>query len=170
MRFHLNNQLSLAKANFLLSKDKKQNILLMLGNKLLKTSTAVNHASGDTDFLIVQIILKVEKYCPTVLIREDTDLLVLALHHFTNEKSLYFTIETKQSQSSAKVWNIGHAKQTVGKICRSILVIHVFSGCDTPWRINLVEKPTILQKYWKSNQFQMLTTIFWTLLKTRVKQ
>ena len=36
MRLHLNNQLSMSKSNFLLSKGDKQNLLLMLGDKLKK--------------------------------------------------------------------------------------------------------------------------------------
>ena len=48
----------------------------------------VNHASGDAD-LIVQTALKAAKDYPTVLIGEDTNLLVLARHYFRNEKTLY---------------------------------------------------------------------------------
>ena len=48
----------------------------------------MNHASGDADLLIVQTALKAAKDYPTVLIAEDTDLLALALQHFTNEKVL----------------------------------------------------------------------------------
>ena len=60
----------------------------------------------------------------------------------------------------AEVWNIGHAKQILSKICHGILVIHAFSGCDTTSRIHSAGRPAILEKYWKSNQFQKLTTIF----------
>ena len=99
----------------------------MLGDEFTKTGMTVNHASGDADLLIVQTALKATKDYPTVLIGEDTDLLVLALHHLTNEKALYFTYEPKQSQQLAEVWNIGHTKQIIGKICHGILVIHAFS-------------------------------------------
>ena len=119
----------------------------------------MNHASGDADLLIVQTALKAAKYYPTVLTGEDTDLLVLALHHFTNEKALYFTYEPKQSQQLAEVWNIGHAKQILGKICHGILEFHAFSGCGTTSCIHSVGKPALLEKYQKSNQFQKLTTI-----------
>ena len=88
MKLHLNNQLSMSKSNFLLSKDYKQNFILMLGDELKKTGIAVNHGSGDAD-LIVETALKATKHSPTVLIGKDTSLLVLALHHFTNEKALY---------------------------------------------------------------------------------
>ena len=94
----------------------------------------MNHASGDADLLIVQAALKAAKYYPTVLTGEDTDLLVLALHHFTNEKTFHFTYESKQSQQLAEVWNIGHAKKILGKICHSILEFHAFSGCGTTSR------------------------------------
>ena len=82
----------------------------MPGDKLTKTGIVVNHASGDADLLIVQAALKAAKNYPMALIGEDTDLLVLALHHFTNEKALFFTYEAKQSQQLAEVWNIGHSK------------------------------------------------------------
>ena len=132
----------------------------MLGDELTETGIMVNHANGDADILIEQTALKAAKDYPMILIGEDTDLLVLALHYFTNEKALYFTYEPKQSQQLAEVWNIGHAKQILGKICHGILVIHAFSGCDTTSRIHSVEKSAILEKYQKSNQFQKLATIF----------
>ena len=87
MRLHLNNQLSMSKFNFLFSTDNKQNFLLMLDEKLTKTDITVNYVSGDADLLIVQTPLKAAKDYPTVLTGEDTDLLLLALHHFTNEKA-----------------------------------------------------------------------------------
>ena len=133
----------------------------MLGDKLTKISIKVNHASGDAD-LIVQTALKAAKAYPTVLIGEDTDLLVLVLHYFMNEKSLYFTYERKQNQQRAEVWNIDHAKQILGKICNDILVIYAFSGYDKTSRIHSEGKPAVrkIEKYQKSNEFQKLTTIF----------
>ena len=135
----------------------------MLGDELTETGIMVNHANGDADVLIEQTALKAAKDYPMILIGEDTDLLVLALHHFTNEKALYFIYEPKQSQQLAKVWNIGHAKQILSKIFHGILVIHAFSGSDTTSRIHSVGKPAVLEKYWKINQFQKLTTIFFDL-------
>ena len=87
VRLHLNNQLSMSKFNFLFSTDNKQNFLLMLDEKLTKTDITVNYVSGDADLLTVQTALKAAKDYPTVLTGEDTDLLLLALHHFTNEKA-----------------------------------------------------------------------------------
>ena len=93
MRLHLNNQLSMSKSNFLFSTDNKQNFCLMLDDKLTKTGITVNYDSGDADLLIVQTALKAGKDYPTVLTGEDTDLLLLALHHFTNEKArMYYSL------------------------------------------------------------------------------
>ena len=158
----------MSKSDFLLSKNNKQNFLLTLGDELAKAGITVNHASGDADLPIVRTALKAAKDYPTVLIGEDTDVLVLALHHFTNEQALYFTYEPKQNQQLAEVWNIGHKKQILGKICHGILVIHAFSGCDTTSRIDSVGKPAVLEKYRKNNQFQKLATIFWTRLQTKM--
>ena len=120
----------------------------MLGDKLTKTSIKVNHASGDAD-LIVQTALKAAKAYPAVLIGEDTDLLVLVMHYFMNEKSLYFTYEQKQNLQQAKVWNTDHAKQILGKICNGILVIYAFSGCDKTSRIYSEGKAAVrkIEKY-----------------------
>ena len=123
-----------------------------------KTGITVNHTSGDAVFFIVETTLKAAK---DYFFGEDTDLLVVALYYFANEKALYFINEPKQSHQSAEVWNIGHAKQILGKMCYGILVIHDFSRCDTTSRIHSVGKPAVLPKYLKSNQFQKLTTIFW---------
>ena len=73
----------------------------MLVDKLTKTGIMVNHASGDAGLLIVLVTLKVAKdyHCShTVLIGEDTDLLVLPLHHFLNEK--LFTSQMNRNRAS----------------------------------------------------------------------
>ena len=46
------------------------------------------------------------------------------------------------------------------------MAIHAFTGFDATSRNHAVEKPAFLQKYRKNNQFQKLTTIFWTVLQT----
>ena len=56
----------------------------------------MNHDSGDTDLLIVQTALKAAKDYPTVLTCEDTDLLVLALHHSRMKK--LFTLHMNQTE------------------------------------------------------------------------
>lgn len=91
MWLHLKIQLSVSKTNFLLSKDNKQNFLLMLGDKVTKTGIMVNHVSCHADLSIVKTALNAAIDYLAVLTGEDADLLVLALQHFTNEKSLYFT-------------------------------------------------------------------------------
>ena len=118
---------------------------------LTKIGIEVNHTSGGSGLFIVQAVIKTAIDYPTVLIGKNTDLIVIALHHFTNKKALYLT--------SAEVLNIGHAKQVLGEICHDILVIHAFSRCDTTSRIHSVGKPAVLHKYRKSNQFQQLTAI-----------
>ena len=163
MRLHLNNQLSLSKSDFLLSKGNKQNILLMLGDELTKTGITVNHANGDADLLIAQTALKAAKDHPTVLIG---DLLVLALIYLflhctiSRMKKLFTLHMNKNRASSWQKFEISVMQSKFKVKCQGILVIHAFSGCDTTSRIHSVGKPAVLEKYRKSNQFQKLTTIF----------
>ena len=100
LKIYLNNQLSMSEANFLFSKDYKQNFLLMYGKELRKTGITVNHASGDADLFIVQTALKATNNYPTVLIDEDTDLIVLALCHLGMKK--VFPSEIKQNRASSQ--------------------------------------------------------------------
>ena len=85
------------------SKDNKQNASSNAWWWITKTGITVNHGSGNADLHVVQTALKAAKGYLTILIDEDAELLVLALHYFMNEKGLYFTNETKQSNKETKL-------------------------------------------------------------------
>ena len=73
--------LDIKKERFLINKKNKQKFLNLLKRKLLEQGYDVNSAEEDTDLLIVLTAVKLAENSSTVLIGDDTDLLVLLCHH-----------------------------------------------------------------------------------------
>ena len=63
--------------------------------------------------------------------------------------------------SSKTTIDIKKFKQLLGnKLTQSILAIHAFCGCNTTSRLHSVRSRRVLQKIWKSQEFQNLLMIF----------
>ena len=63
---------------------------------------SVHHSNGDADTLIVTATLKSAETKPTVLIGDDTDLLVLLLAHADlSHEPVFFAPEPKKRQKSS---------------------------------------------------------------------
>ncbi len=104
-------------------------------------------AKEDADVLIVQTAVKSASSCDTVLIGEDTDLLVLLLYHADPKgKNLYFTSEPKKGKDQ-KIWDIKAVQECLGQgVCRRLLFGHAILGCDTTSRLNGLGKGLGLKK------------------------
>ena len=93
--------LTMNNVEFLANKVNKQKFIALLGQELEKASCTVYHASGDADVLIIQ---KAAQSAETILIGEDTDLLVLLCYYTTPElHPLYFMSEPKRN-SKNRLW------------------------------------------------------------------
>ena len=80
----------------------KQRFIMFLGNELEKRGCSVHHSNGDADTLIVTATLKSAETKPTVLIGDDTDLLVLLLAHADlSHEPVFFAPEPKKRQKSS---------------------------------------------------------------------
>ena len=90
------------------------------------------HDSADADLLIVQKAVESASSMETVLVGDDTDLLVLLIHHVPLEsKDIFFASERKKN-SKGRVWNIKKVKAGLGPLlCKHILFSHTVLGCDT---------------------------------------
>lgn len=66
---------------FLANIENKQNFINLLSAKMLEKGIKTKHADADADVLIALTAIESAKTKPTVLLGEDTDLLVLLLHH-----------------------------------------------------------------------------------------
>ena len=79
-------QVTMKKEQFLANKTNKQRFTNMLSTKLRGQNCQAHHAAGDADLLIVQKAVESAATTDTVLIGDDTDLLILLIYH-TNLKS-----------------------------------------------------------------------------------
>ena len=76
---------------FLANPSNKQHFINVLSETLMKLGFQIHHAKDDADCLIVKTTLDVAASSATVLIGEDTDLLVLLLYYVTdNLHGVYF--------------------------------------------------------------------------------
>jgi len=141
-------KLSTKKEDFLSSTNNKAQFILQLGSFLEMNGIVVRHAPGDADLLIVETAIKISRKKATVVIGEDTDLLILLLHHLPDcgHKAVYFQSEPKKSVTG-KAWNIKEIKQKLGAtVCDDLLFAHAISGCDTTLRVHGFGKGAALNK------------------------
>ena len=134
----------------------------MLSMKLVERSCKTYHASGDTDLLIVQKSVESASAVNTVLVGDDTDLLILLIYHASLDScSLFLKPEPRKSTKKSLVWNIHAVKKQLGPdICSSILFLHAILGCDTTSQLHGIGKGNSLKKFTDCNHFRDLSVAF----------
>ncbi|XP_030835633.1 uncharacterized protein LOC115921731 [Strongylocentrotus purpuratus] len=113
------------------NKTNKQHFINMLSTKLWAKNCQTHHAAGDADLLIVQKAVESAATTDTVLIGDDTDLLILLIYH-TNLESCdqFFQPEPKKNVKKPRVWNMKSVKQQLGPdVSQHIFVMHALLGC-----------------------------------------
>ena len=98
----------------------------------------------------------------TVLVGEDTDLLIILLHHANmDDKELYFKPEPKSNARNVRLWNIKKSKEKLGScIISKLLFIHAITGCDTTSRLFGIGKAASLAKIQCSGEFSKAADAF----------
>ena len=93
--------------------------------------------------------------CNTVLVGDETYLLVLLCYHASLEShDLFFCPEPKKNTKQPRVWNIRAVKQRLGPdICQHILILHAVLGCEYHIRLYGIGKVISLEKYQTINAF-----------------
>ena len=80
------------------NKKNKQQFINILGQKLEDAGCTVHHAVGNADCLIVKKAVELSETTDTILVDEDTDLLVLLLHYGSqNTRKILLCPEPKQN-------------------------------------------------------------------------
>ena len=163
VKFKEDMLLAIKKEIFLANKGNKQRFINMLGQKLEEEGCEVYYSEGDADFDIVRKAVDVSANVNTVVVGEDTDLLILLLYHAKeNRNQIFFCPEQKQnSKKKSKVWDIQMCQRVLGsKMCQCILFLHAFLGCDTTSSIFGIGKGLSIRAFNKSEQFQQCASVF----------
>lgn len=139
----------------------KQRFINLLGEGLQRAGFDVHNAQRDADVLIVQTAVTVAVKQRTVLVGDDTDLLILLLHYY-RQGELYFMSEPKSSSlQSRRFLNIGHARDVLSDdVSSNILFAHAILGCDTTSRVFGVGKGVSLCLVQESDTFRVQASIF----------
>jgi 5'-3' exonuclease len=159
--FHLSTKLQLKKKEFLSNKENKQRFLELLGDALAKEGCEVIHARGDADTLIVQTAVRISEDRETVLVGDDTDLLVLLIHLAgENKHDIHFRPEPKKG-AEVRCMGVNSIKHKLGvQVCRHILFVHAFLGCDTTSRVFGIGKAAGFKLIQDSEAFREQAEVF----------
>eukprot|EP00112_Aurelia_sp_Birch-Aquarium-sp1_P004693 Seg1531.3 transcript_id=Seg1531.3/GoldUCD/mRNA.D3Y31 product="hypothetical protein" protein_id=Seg1531.3/GoldUCD/D3Y31 len=163
VKFKEDMLLAIKKEIVLANKGNKQRFINMLGQKLEDEGCKVHYSEGDADFDIVKKAFDASANVNTVVVGDDTDLLILLLYHAKKDThNIFFCPEQKQNaKKQSKVWDIQLCQRVLeSKICRCILFLHAFLGCDTTSSIFGIGKGLSLKAFNKSEQFQECARVF----------
>ena len=146
---------------FLRNSENKQNFIKLLSDTLQDRGCTTILAEGDADLLIAQTAVTSAKDLKTVLIGEDTDLLVLLCYHVDlHGKDIFLKSETK-SIAKKKVWDMKKTKFVLGQdLCKALPFVHAITGCDTTSRLFGVGKGQALKKATQDLHFKECANSF----------
>ena len=145
------------------NKSNKQRFITLLALHLKRRGIGVLHAGADADVLVVQTAVASAERHNTVLVGDDTDLLVLLCSRQVDIKyDIYFRPEPKSnSQRISRFWNIKNVRSALGDhICNNLLFAHAVLGCDTTSRVFGIGKSVFLKKIKSSPFFRQQAEVF----------
>jgi hypothetical protein len=155
------------KEEFLANKVNKQRFIIMLSDKLEASGCRTVHSKGDADTVIVQTALRGAASAHTVVVAEDTDLLVLLCYHVAtcNPESIPWPVllrsGKKHCNKTVRVWNIKQVVHTLTtSVCRLLPFAHALSGCDTTSRIYGIGKAVTFRKLKSNTRLQQSGAVF----------
>ena len=139
--------------------------IIMLSKNLEKAGSHIHNAVGDADFLITQTVIAVARTSTsgTILVGDDTDLLILLCHHVPSDMTnVYFRPESwHMSRRSPRCWNIADLKLALGpEVCNSILFAHAILGCDSISRLYGLGKGMAIKLLCNNTHFQIAANVF----------
>lgn len=119
------------KEHFLTVPSNKRGLIEMISCDLKRRGCTVIVAEDDADVDIVKSAISSSENQRTAVIGEDTDLLILLLHHASFEnKDLY--LRSDRSCGRRQTYDIIKMKHALGQnVCLHLLFLHAFTGCDS---------------------------------------
>ena len=150
------------KEAFLANSENKQNFILMLRRILDSNGIETKKAPSDADLLPTTTDVQSSITRPTIILGEDTDLLILLLYYYEcGSMQLIFRPNHDKKTVKSKIWDIGKTTCLLGqKTCKVISVIRAISGCDTTSKLYGVGKRAALKKFMDSQTLKELRDVF----------
>ena len=148
---------------FLANDRNKQKFISLLASKMQSEGIKVLQADDDADFLIAKTALTCAESRTTVVIGEDTDILVLLCHHFCKDhvKDIIFRSAKQTSGKACRIWSINRTANMLGQTtCKHLPFVHAISGCDTTSRLYGIGKGMVLKKCISSGYFREQAEVF----------
>ena len=154
--------LTMPKDQFLSNTDNKQRFINVLSEQLKRKNCQIHQAPGGADLLIVQTTVESSITTTTVLVGDDTDLLVLLCYHASMDyHDVFFRPEARKNTKAPRVWNVKAVKEQLGpELCTHILFLHAVLGCDTTSRLYGIGKGASLKKFSSSSHFREMAKVF----------
>jgi hypothetical protein len=118
---------------FLANENNKKAFVSALMQHLLSVGLSVSQAAGDADTVIAEAALQhARSGLPVTVVANDTDILVMLLHHFHHSMSdITMQMETTKQAPVRRVC-IRKLSSILGeRVTRQLPVVHAISGCDT---------------------------------------
>ena len=143
--------LSAKKNVFLTNRENKQAFIMLLASVLSGGGVSVIHAQGDADVLIAKTGLAKAAEANTVVVGNDTDILILLLFHARHKnqgncKDIILKAD-KASNCKHRTWPILWLVQKLkAPTCMYLPVLQAFTGCDTTSRLFGIGKSQLMKK------------------------
>ena len=150
---------------FLSNEHNKVKLIKLLIYILSAKDNEAKYSDNDADCLIVSTALKIAESDKTVfVVAEDTDILIMLIHHWRPEMADILMVKEKNSKIKGKclelisIQKMYHAMNPLRR--DNILFIHAWSGCDTTSSTFGQEKTLLFKLLAASPQLQDLVISF----------
>ena len=144
-----------AKDRFLSNQTNKQRLIDFLVELLSQNGIRTEKAVSDADRLIAKVALEKAKTGHTLVVGEDTDILILLLFHLQPRYWPVYFGNAKSGTNTAKLWDIQMVQDELGNyLCQHLLFVHAISGCDTTSALYGLGKAVFIKKAKKSASFR----------------
>lgn len=122
----------------------------------------VINAEGDADLTIVRTAIESSQTSRTILVGDDTDLLILLLHYAYQIKWPILLKSEPKKGKGGKIWDILEIRDVIGyETCSSLLFAHAFLGCDTTSKPFGIGKSASLKLICENVAFKGLAKTFY---------
>jgi 5'-3' exonuclease len=154
--------LKLKEDEFLSNEVNKQRFIIMLSNSLRASGYTVHNDVADADVLIAQTAVECSHTAITVVVGDDTDLLILLCYQGDIQShNIFFKPQPKMKSKTRRIWHIKETKCKLGReACKNMLFIHALLGCDTTSRIHGIGKGAFLKQFLSDGEFAAKAEIF----------